>query len=87
MSLTATVDGSAVMIAVHDTGIGIPAHEFERIFSKFYRSKQAVSSFTDGSGLGLYVAKNIIEQHKGKMWFESQEGKGTTFFVMLPVAA
>lgn len=87
VTLAASMEGSDILIRVQDTGIGIPAHEFERIFSKFYRSKQAVSNFTDGSGLGLFVAKNIIDQHNGKMWFESQEGKGTTFSILLPAVA
>ena len=74
-----------VIISVRDTGIGIPEGERDRVFSKFYRSQKAISSFTDGSGLGLYVAKNIVDQHHGRIWFETKEGEGTTFFIALTI--
>ncbi len=75
-----------IVISVKDTGIGITKTDAEYIFKKFFRSREAFSHFTDGSGLGLYVAKNIIDQHGGKIWFESDEGKGTTFYVSLPLS-
>jgi two-component system sensor histidine kinase VicK len=78
-------EGVNVVLAVRDSGIGIPKEDFERIFTKFFRSPQALAHHTDGSGLGLYVAKNIIDQHGGKIWFESEENVGTTFFISLPL--
>ncbi len=74
------------MIEVKDTGIGISKEETPRIFTKFFRSSRALLHHTDGTGLGLYVSKNIIEQHGGKIWFESVENKGTTFFISLPIS-
>ncbi len=74
-----------VVISVKDSGIGISKNEKERIFTKFFRSKEALIKHPDGSGLGLYISKNIIEQHKGKMWFDSKENEGTTFYISLPV--
>ncbi len=75
-----------VVISMKDTGIGISRADVEHVFKKFFRSREAFSHFTDGSGLGLYVARNIMNQHGGKIWFESDEGKGTTFYVSLPLS-
>ena len=72
-----------VKIAIKDQGLGIPKSQQEKMFSKFFRADN-VSRTIPGSGLGLYVAKSIIENHQGKIWFESEENKGTTFFVELP---
>jgi signal transduction histidine kinase len=54
------------------------------LFSKVFRADNAVKTVTDGTGLGLYVAKTIVERHHGTLRFESTEGKGTTFFITLP---
>ncbi len=85
VELKAAVEKNTLLFTIADTGIGIPAGDAERVFGKFFRSKNARSVFTDGSGLGLYVAKNIVEQHHGKIWFTSAENSGTTFFVSLPL--
>ncbi len=69
---------------VRDQGIGIPKSERSRVFTKFYRSAKAMRMETEGSGLGLFITKNIIEAHGGKIWFESEEGKGSTFYFTLP---
>lgn len=71
------------MIRVQDTGIGIPEDQKVRIFSRFFRGSTALKTETEGSGLGLFIAKNIIEAHGGKVWFDSEEGKGTTFYLTL----
>ncbi len=73
-----------LLISVKDTGIGIPKKQQERVFSKFFRGENAVRTETEGTGLGLFIAKNVIEAHGGELWFESQEGKGTTFYFTLP---
>jgi two-component system sensor histidine kinase VicK len=83
----AEIRGEAFVCSIQDSGIGIPHADTERIFTKFFRSSQAYLHHTDGSGIGLYVAKNIMDQHGGKIWFDSVEGKGTTFHVSLPLEA
>jgi len=70
---------------VKDTGIGIPKDQQNRVFTKFFRAANAIRMETEGSGLGLFITKNIIEAHGGKIWFESEEGKGTTFYFTLPI--
>ena len=76
--------GEYVEISIKDTGIGIPKDEQSNIFKRFYRDKNAVSTIAAGSGLGLFIAKSIIERHGGKLWFESEHRKGTTFYFTLP---
>lgn len=75
-----------IEVSVSDKGIGIPKNMQSRIFSKFFRSPSAVRLETEGSGLGLFIAKNIVDAHAGKIWFESEEGRGTTFYFKLPIS-
>jgi len=74
-----------IEFSVRDTGIGIPKNQQARVFTKFFRAANVIRMETEGSGLGLFITKNIIEAHGGKIWFESEEGKGTTFYFTLPV--
>jgi PAS domain S-box-containing protein len=78
-------DKKEVEIAVSDTGVGIPQNQQQRVFSKFFRAQNVIRMETEGTGLGLFITKNIIEAHGGRIWFESEENKGTTFHVALPV--
>jgi signal transduction histidine kinase len=72
--------GEIVLIRVSDTGSGIPAEIGDKIFNEFFSTKK----IGEGSGLGLSIVKKIIEKHKGKIYYESEVGKGTTFIVELP---
>ena len=74
-----------VVVAVKDTGIGIPAAEQEKMFTRFFRSKNVLQSKAEGTGLGLYITKSIINLHHGDVWFTSLEGHGSTFFISLPI--
>lgn len=77
-------DKKFFIVSVSDSGIGIPVESQKRIFEKFFRADNAVKVATEGTGLGLYVSKMIIETSGGSIWFKSSPGKGTTFFVALP---
>ncbi len=77
--------GNDIEFSVHDTGIGIKPEDKDEIFKKFFRAGNAVEKDAIGSGLGLFTTKNIVERHNGKIWFETKEGSGTTFFVTLPI--
>lgn len=74
-----------VQVSIEDTGIGIPKEQESRIFDKFFRATNAKEMEVNGSGLGLYLASNIMKAHGGKIRFESKEGKGTTFTLALPI--
>ncbi len=76
-----------VRIEVNDTGIGIPKDAHGKLFTEFYRVKSRATSEVPGTGLGLSLVKTIVRRNGGQIWFESQEGIGTTFYVEFPVAA
>ncbi|MFA6909408.1 MAG: HAMP domain-containing sensor histidine kinase, partial [Patescibacteria group bacterium] len=73
-----------VEFSVTDTGAGIPVRQQDRIFSKFFRADNVIRMQTEGSGLGLFIVKNIVESHHGEVSFESKEGIGSTFRFTLP---
>lgn len=73
-----------IKITVEDTGIGIPKDQQKKLYSKFFRSDNAIRKQTEGSGLGLFIVKNIIEKHGGQISIKSEENQGSTFTVTLP---
>ena len=77
-------DKPYVVVSVKDTGIGIPPEAVANLFKKFYRAENAVKTQTEGSGLGLYIAKGIIAAHGGQIWAESELNRGTTISFALP---
>lgn len=83
--LRLAASGDSVTIAVEDSGIGIPKADQERIFEKFFRAQNVKQMDTDGNGLGLAISKSIVDRIGGTLSFVSEEGKGTTFTVTLPV--
>ncbi|MBI3063134.1 MAG: HAMP domain-containing histidine kinase, partial [Deltaproteobacteria bacterium] len=78
-------DDRHVCVAVKDTGIGIPKEELPLLFSQFRRLKG--SAKVEGTGLGLFIVKTIIEAHKGTVQADSEDGKGSTFTVRVPIRA
>lgn len=85
VTLSASVEGKMALIHVCDTGIGIPKAEIKSIFKSFFRASNAVNSQEMGSGLGLMLTQKLVEKLGGKLSFVSEEGKGTTFCVKLPL--
>lgn len=77
-------EGDQMILKVSDRGPGIPATDQPRIFDKFYRGSN-IESEVGGSGLGLAIVKTIVESHQGRIWVESVEGKGSSFFIVLPI--
>lgn len=74
-----------IEVKISDTGYGIPKNEQKKVFSKFFRGSNIMKKETEGTGLGLFIAKNIIEAHGGDIWFESEENKGSIFGFTLPI--
>ena len=85
VTLSASTEGKMALIHVCDTGIGIPKAEIKSIFKSFFRASNAVNSQEMGSGLGLMLTQKLVEKLGGKLSFVSEEGKGTTFCVKLPL--
>jgi two-component system phosphate regulon sensor histidine kinase PhoR len=83
ITISARAAADAVVIAVADTGIGIPAEDVSRIFERFYKADRARSG--GGTGLGLAIAKHTVQVHNGQIWVESTEGAGSTFSFTLPL--
>jgi signal transduction histidine kinase len=75
-----------MLTSVIDRGIGIPSDEIPKLFERFHRARNVSSRYYGGLGLGLYIAKAIIEAHHGSIGVASEEGQGATFTVRLPLA-
>jgi signal transduction histidine kinase/PAS domain-containing protein len=83
LTLREDPQADTIELCVEDQGIGIPAHQQARIFGRFERADNARK--IDGTGLGLYICRALVEQHGGRIWFESLEDQGSTFFIALPM--
>ena len=79
-----TSDQNIVQIFIKDTGIGIPSEDINHLFQKFYRVDNSATRTIGGTGLGLFIAKKIVELYNGKIWVESELKKGSTFYINLP---
>lgn len=86
IAIRAWRDGGTVQIEVEDSGYGIPAHQQNRIFQKFFRADNVVQNDTEGTGLGLYLVHLLTKMLHGSISFASTEGKGTTFTLLFPVS-
>lgn len=84
IDISANVENGNVAVAIKDYGIGISEKNMKKLFSRFYRVEETSKSYS-GLGIGLFISKEIIKQHKGKLWVESEEGKGSVFYFSLPV--
>ena len=83
ISIAIHAEGEQMILRVTDAGPGIPVSDQPRIFDKFYRGSNIAE--VEGSGLGLAIVKTIVESHQGRIWVESVEGKGSSFFIVLPI--
>ena len=79
-----TGDSQVVQMYVRDTGVGIPAEDIPHLFQKFYRVDNSATRTIGGTGLGLYIGRKIVELYQGRIWVESEQGKGSTFYINLP---
>jgi len=85
--LEATLEPASITISIIDTGIGIAPDEHESVFNKFYQVGSTTKGVREGTGLGLAITKRLVEQHGGKIWVESEPGKGSRFSFTLPLMA
>ena len=75
-----------ILCTIRDTGMGIPKEEQKRMFSRFFRARNVRDAQIEGTGLGMFIVKQIIDRLEGGIWFESEEGVGTTFYFTLPIS-
>jgi two-component system sensor histidine kinase VicK len=73
------------VVVVSDNGCGIPQGQQSKMFTKFFRADNAREKHTDGTGLGLYIVKSILDHSGGSIWFTSRENKGSVFYVAIPI--
>jgi two-component system phosphate regulon sensor histidine kinase PhoR len=83
VNISTDLSENSVLVKVSDTGIGISKEDLPRIFERFYKADKARAG--EGAGLGLAIAKHVVQEHGGNIWAESNEGKGSTFFFTLPL--
>ena len=86
ISILISKKGDEVISQIRDTGYGIPIDQQSRVFTKFFRADNILKVSAEGTGLGLYIVKSVVESSGGKIWFQSEEGKGSTFWFTLPLS-
>ena len=86
VAISVTNGDSAIRFSIEDSGLGIPASEHRRIFEKFYRLDPDMTRGIGGTGLGLYICRELVRRMDGKIWVESKLDEGSTFVVELPAA-
>ena len=79
------VRAGKLIVGIQDFGIGLASQEHEKIFERFYRAESTDAKTYPGFGIGLFIVREIIAQHKGNVWVESEKGKGSTFYFSLPL--
>ena len=85
LAIREEVEPHTALVSMRDRGIGIPALQQAHIFGRFVRAENARASEITGTGLGLFLSRELVERHDGRLWFESTEGAGSTFFMALPL--
>jgi len=86
IALSPAAEEGFLQLAVADTGMGISPDDQPHLFDRFFRTRTAVQSNVEGLGLGLYITRSLVELHRGRIWLESEPGRGSTFYVTFPVA-
>ena len=86
VTLSVKTSENNVIISVADTGIGIPSELHDKIFDQYTKAGRQGTAGEKTIGLGMSIAKKLVEQHHGTLWFESEPEKGTTFYIKLPIA-
>jgi len=84
INISITAEQDSIRWEIRDTGIGIPKEDQVRLFEKFYRAGNVLAIETEGTGLGLYLVRLIVERFGGRVWCESEEGVGSKFIFTLP---
>ena len=85
IEITCTIKDNDVTVSVRDEGIGIKPSDAEKIFDRYYRVENSNTRHISGFGIGLYLSAEIIQRHGGRIWLESEPGKGSTFYFSLPL--
>ena len=87
VTIAEDIERQEALLSVRDHGIGIPAQQQAQVFHRFVQADNARAYGIEGTGLGLYLCRALVERHEGRIWFESVEGQGSTFFIRLPLAS
>jgi signal transduction histidine kinase len=87
VNVLVTREQDAARIAIRDHGFGIPADKQSHIFEKYFRAHLGTERDAGGIGVGLFVAREIIQQHGGRIWFDSHENRGSVFYIEIPIDA
>jgi signal transduction histidine kinase len=86
VSLSPDVEEGFVQLSVADSGVGIAAGDQAKLFERFFRAESGLAAQADGAGIGLYITRSLVEMHGGRVWFESEFDKGSTFYATFPIA-